>query len=99
LSKGYHISGVLSLPQPLHTPHLNVKDNGVGFDLERVMNTRKQSQAGQAKWGLLGIEERVALANGQFKITSKPGQGTQLDVRIPVLNQEVSYEQDQVVIG
>ncbi len=60
---------------------LEVEDDGRGFDVERTTGeavTRKQL-------GLLGIQERVSLVGGEVHILSSPGQGTQLQVSVPLL--------------
>ena len=54
--------------------HLLVCDDGVGFDLEDA-STRA---IGGASMGIIGMEERVKLAHGDFKLTSRPRHGTQL---------------------
>lgn len=54
---------------------IDVCDNGKGFDPD---HTRKKSL------GLVGMRERVLILGGEFSIASKPGQGTTLEVRIPV---------------
>lgn len=56
---------------------LQIKDNGQGFDPQNI------SGAPEGHFGLLGITERVKRLNGNFKITSVPGQGTCLEVRVP----------------
>jgi signal transduction histidine kinase len=50
---------------------LTVKDDGVGFD------AASDQPPGQ-HFGLLGMHERLALAQGALEITSAPGQGTQV---------------------
>jgi PAS domain S-box-containing protein len=54
---------------------LVVKDNGVGFD----RNTNKDNA-----FGLLGIMERALMIKGKARISSKPGKGTQVVVKIPL---------------
>jgi signal transduction histidine kinase len=66
---------------------LQVKDDGGGFDTAAVMETE-----GGAGWGLIGIQERVQLAGGEFHIQSVPGEGTTLKVEIPLLSQRISSE-------
>ncbi len=62
-----------------HRVTLNVSDDGVGMDVENAM------RAAQGKgWGLVGIRERVQLVEGSLDIRSTPGDGTTLDVRIPI---------------
>ncbi len=58
---------------------LSVVDNGCGFAVDQVLGARPVRRA----WGLLGIQERVALVGGKFKIDSTPGKGTELIVQIP----------------
>jgi PAS domain S-box-containing protein len=53
---------------------LSVRDDGQGFDLEAA---RRRGAAG-ASLGLVGMEERVALAGGRLELRSAPGQGTVL---------------------
>ncbi len=57
------------------TVKLQVEDNGCGFDL----SARTQRPA----WGLLGMEERAKLLEGQVTIRSAPGQGTCVEMTIP----------------
>jgi two-component system sensor histidine kinase UhpB len=53
---------------------LSVRDDGRGFDLE---GARRRGAAG-ASLGLVGMEERAALAGGTLELRSAPGQGTVL---------------------
>ena len=55
---------------------LSVSDNGNGFDPEAA----KEKEA----LGLLSIDERVRAVKGQAKIISAVGEGTKIEVRIPV---------------
>jgi PAS domain S-box-containing protein len=55
---------------------LLVSDNGVGFDLEQAR------LAGGI--GLISMRERTHLVGGEFRLTSGPGVGTQIMVRIPI---------------
>ena len=57
---------------------LAVSDNGVGFDTEL--------QSGERGIGLTSMEERVRLVSGSFSVKSRPGEGTRVDVRIPLPN-------------
>ncbi len=59
---------------------LSVRDDGQGFDLEAA---RRRGAAG-ASLGLVGIEERVALAGGALELRSAPGQGTVLLATFPL---------------
>lgn len=64
------------------TPHqvaLEVEDNGKGFDPQTVLAHRPTF----AGWGLVGMQERVALLNGRVEFNSTPGQGTCIRVTVP----------------
>lgn len=58
---------------------LRVKDNGVGFD----MNTVKTGS-----YGLQNMKERALEVGGTIKIISLPNQGTQLEVKVPIIRKE-----------
>jgi PAS domain S-box-containing protein len=51
---------------------LSVRDDGRGFD---VAAARERASSG-ASLGLVGMEERIALAGGSFELRAAPGQGT-----------------------
>ncbi|XJZ26962.1 sensor histidine kinase [Bacillota bacterium Lsc_1132] len=54
-----------------------VKDNGVGFDVNK-----KSAES----FGILGMEERVELLEGVLSINSKIGAGTSVSIRVPTMN-------------
>lgn len=58
---------------------LRVVDNGVGFAME-TMKT--------GSYGLENMRERAYELGGTFKIISIPNQGTQLEVKVPILRKE-----------
>jgi signal transduction histidine kinase len=58
---------------------IDIEDDGKGFDPE-VASRRE----GRRPWGLMGIRERAEILGGTATIESAPGQGTHVDVRIPV---------------
>ncbi|MFH1941478.1 MAG: PAS domain S-box protein [bacterium] len=59
---------------------LTVKDDGKGFDLEKVtLHEEKKHRV-----GLLGMRERVASVGGIFRIETNPGRGTKLLIQIPL---------------
>ncbi len=53
---------------------LVVADNGIGFDPDTVPPSR---------FGLIGMNERVKLLSGRFRLESAPGQGARIEVHIP----------------
>ncbi len=58
--------------------HLDITDDGVGFDIDKVSKRR-----GKLKIGIQGMRERVESMGGEFSITSAPRQGTQLKAVLP----------------
>jgi len=57
---------------------LKIRDNGIGMDLSKI----EQSY----KFGLIGMQERAVALKGILSITSAPGKGTTLILKIPLLN-------------
>jgi signal transduction histidine kinase len=55
---------------------LSIVDKGDGFDLEKVRTSRGL--------GLISMEERTRMIDGEFSITSKEGEGTSVLVRVPL---------------
>jgi two-component system, sensor histidine kinase and response regulator len=53
---------------------LNFKDNGRGFDCNLETSG----------YGLQGMQERVAAHNGNFRLTTEPGAGCQIEIEIPL---------------
>ncbi|MFQ4137951.1 PAS domain S-box protein [Nodosilinea sp. PGN35] len=72
----------ITLGQTDHTLHLTIQDDGVGFDLEAVGRAKTEGTS----LGLLGMEERGVLIGGQLTITSAPGKGTHIALRVPIRN-------------
>jgi signal transduction histidine kinase len=60
--------------------HLTVKDDGRGFDLERL---RQTPSSGRQPLGLAGMQERAALLGGLVTIQSRPGEGTLIEASLP----------------
>ncbi|TVR40620.1 MAG: hypothetical protein EA392_03520 [Cryomorphaceae bacterium] len=58
--------------------HLTFSDNGKGFDI----NALQQSRSGQTGLGLKNLENRVGLAGGEMTLTSAPGKGTRIDIAL-----------------
>lgn len=56
--------------------NLRISDNGVGFDVELVKRKKRL--------GLISIKERLRLVGGKISIRSRPHQGTEIDVSIPL---------------
>lgn len=61
--------------------HLEVRDNGVGFDVDRLPGPGEGL-------GLFGMQERIQLLGGNFSIESAPGKGACLSALVPCLVKE-----------
>lgn len=61
---------------------LIVKDNGIGFNVDEPPD--------HECFGLRGMKEWVAFLRGHIKIASQPGEGTTINVKIPVEGEEWS---------
>ena len=55
--------------------HAAIRDDGHGFDLDQVKGKGL---------GLISMEERVRHLGGTFSIAPKPGEGTRIEIRIPL---------------
>jgi signal transduction histidine kinase len=71
--------------------HARVIDDGQGFNPVTV------ESAGRISWGLKGMEERASLLGGKLKVSSKPGEGTTVEVTVPFSQEETS--ENPAVIG
>ena len=60
--------------------HLFIKDDGVGFDPEKIRAKVLQGKS----LGLLGMEERIFLIHGNLKLKSVLNQGTEVHARFPL---------------
>jgi signal transduction histidine kinase len=58
---------------------LSIRDNGKGFEVPKILS----SLAPQGKLGLVGIDERIKLLNGDLNINSELGQGTSIQIEVP----------------
>ena len=59
---------------------LEIKDNGVGFDVKEV----RQNYENRGSLGMINLTERAELVNGLLNIESSPGKGTNIQVFIPL---------------
>lgn len=68
--------------------YLIVKDNGRGFDVEKICGG----------YGLQGMQERVTVFNGRFSVDSQPGEGCCISVGIPLFISKVSSGFNQTAL-
>ena len=60
----------------------SIHDNGRGIDEEDMKKTRS--------FGLVGMRERIKAMQGAFTVTSSPGDGTHLEICLPLsINSDV----------
>ena len=62
--------------------HLTIRDEGVGFDVEKVL--------GGNGLGLVSMRERVRFVNGTISIQSAANRGTTIQVDVPLPAQTVA---------
>jgi signal transduction histidine kinase len=55
---------------------LAVRDRGAGFDMEQVRDKKGL--------GLISMVERARLVGGTLAVKSRPGDGTRIELRIPL---------------
>jgi two-component system NarL family sensor kinase len=60
---------------------LVIEDDGQGFDPEHLPPER---------FGLVGANERARLLGGSLKVTSSPGRGTSVEVKVPLWTRSAS---------
>ncbi len=60
---------------------LDIRDDGQGFDPEAQRHNRR--------FGVLGMQARVRALHGEFTLSSRPGEGTQISIRMPLVAAEV----------
>jgi two-component system NarL family sensor kinase len=58
---------------------LEMRDDGIGFDPKAA-----ESAISEGHFGLQSIEDRVRAAGGTTKVRSAPGEGTELQVEVPL---------------
>jgi signal transduction histidine kinase len=59
---------------------LTIRDNGTGFDPRSVQ--------GKGGLGLISMQERVRLVNGEFSLTARPGHGVSIAIQVPLEPEE-----------
>jgi len=56
---------------------LTIEDKGVGFQVS-------EASGKTGHYGLLGMKERAAMIDGTLEVTSEPGRGTKVTLRVPI---------------
>lgn len=65
---------------------LSIIDRGMGF--------RPKGFCGKPGLGLVSMQERVRIVKGQLSVRSAPGEGTQIEIRLPIRWKEHRSEHD-----
>ena len=71
-------NAILRISKIHGTVRLEIRDDGKSFPAERLLAAKHGGRL-----GLLGMRERVEMVGGCFSITSTPGKGTTVTVKIP----------------
>jgi signal transduction histidine kinase len=75
-------AGANSIAIKLHTEarklYLRIRDNGHGFETPDVFSTRG------GHFGLIGMRERAERLGGELRLASNPGEGTEVEVTVPL---------------
>ena len=69
---------------------LTITDNGKGFNVEQAESRAKI----HSQFGLIGMRERVQLLQGEMDIRSNPGQGTKIQITVPIEAKTVKESDD-----
>ena len=75
--------------------HLSLGDDGRGFD---VAAARQHATEGKSL-GLINMQERASLVGGRIEVTSRPGQGTVVDVFLPSLPRIATAAENQTSLA
>jgi signal transduction histidine kinase len=63
-----------------HQATLMIEDNGKGFSITNDFS----ALVADKHYGLAGMKERAEAVGGTLRVSSKPGRGTKINVRIPI---------------
>jgi PAS domain S-box-containing protein len=73
-------TAAVTVERDLHCVRLKIQDNGKGFDKSSVVRPRRI----RTGIGLTSIDERVRMLGGSLDISTGPGQGTILQLEVPL---------------
>ena len=62
--------------------YIEINDNGIGFKV-KIDEIYDGQSSGIHGLGLLNMKERTEMLDGKFNITSTPGKGTTISLKIP----------------
>jgi PAS domain S-box-containing protein len=64
--------------------HIEVQDEGAGFDVAAAAAVADMPTAQSSKYGLFSIRERMIALGGWFELQSEPGKGTKARLTLPL---------------
>ncbi len=70
---------------------LEIVDNGVGFNVEEISGSYER----RGSFGMVNLQERTSLINGRLHIDSTPGEGTRIQVAIPLTDKGIDWLQSR----
>ncbi len=73
------------------TIQVDLEDDGEGFNPNLLYTGASYDALDRRGLGLLGMRERVTLLGGTIHLCSTPGQGTQIEIRIPLIEPEAAH--------
>lgn len=82
----------VSLEQRQGTLRIEVRDEGVGFDLAAAAAAGSSTMAMSSKFGLFSIRERMQALGGSIEVQSAPGAGTTATLRLPLAGSQARGE-------
>ncbi len=68
---------------------IQIVDDGIGFDMEEL----KEKMAKGDHFGIIGMRERVEMLEGRFEMNSAPGQGTEINLNIPINERKENHDE------
>lgn len=78
-----------------HVMHVDIEDDGEGFDLSAFVHTATRELKDRRGLGLLGMKERALQLGGKMDICSQPGIGTKIVITIPFPPAEVANAEEK----
>lgn len=62
---------------------ISISDNGKGFNTSYLDSKVRSVSSGN---GIVNIQERTSLINGEFRIETGIGKGTKIMIKVPIVN-------------
>jgi two-component system sensor histidine kinase UhpB len=75
---------LVTLKEEADAVYATIIDDGDGFDYAALLKIPNQERSLGRGLGLTGMQERAVLLNGKLDLHTAPGQGTRVEVQIPL---------------